>query len=302
MPPLDGTMLSYSCRWDQIFVSTELPHRYRNHIFEIHLHRDIIHRQQSDITWEKCYTNHLKDISFLGWSIIKGGSVVDILVIIPAYNEEATIKKTVMNLIQTCPYDYIVINDGSTDRTLDILKENRFHYLDLPVNLGIGGAMQTGYRYALRKGYQYAIQLDADGQHDPKDLEKLVAEIKQSGCDMVIGSRFVEKTNYKGSPFRRMGILYFYYLLYFLSGVKITDPTSGYRIVNRNVMREFANYYPVDYPEVEVIAKLAKKGYKIKEIKVEMNARQGGRSSITPLKSLYYMTKVTFTSLIRSIF
>jgi len=100
---------------------------------------------------------------------------VDILVIIPAYNEEAVIKNTVTNLMKTCPYDYIVINDGSTDRTLDILKENQFHYLDLPVNLGIGGAMQTGYRYALQKGYQYAIQLDADGQHNPKDLENLVS-------------------------------------------------------------------------------------------------------------------------------
>jgi glycosyltransferase involved in cell wall biosynthesis len=233
---------------------------------------------------------------------VKGGEIVDILVIIPAYNEEAAIKDTVTNLIKTCPYDYIVINDGSTDRTLDILKENKFHYLDLPVNLGIGGAMQTGYRYALQKGYQYAIQLDADGQHNPKDLENLVSEIKNSSYDMVIGSRFVQKTDYKGSFFRRMGILYFYYLLYMIAGIKITDPTSGYRIVNRKVMREFANYYPVDYPEVEVLAKLAKKGYKIKEIKVDMNARQGGKSSITPLKSLYYMTKVTFISVIRSIF
>lgn len=226
----------------------------------------------------------------------------NVLVIIPAYNEEAAIRNTLLTLIQTCPYDYIVVNDGSTDRTQDILDGYGFHHLDLPINLGIGGAMQTGYRYAFRKGYQYAIQLDADGQHNPKDLERLVTEIKQSGCDMVIGSRFLEKTNYKGSPFRRIGILYFCGLLYCLSQIKITDPTSGYRIVNRNVIREFAHHYPVDYPEVEVIAKLAKKGYKIKEIKVEMNRRQGGKSSITPLKSLYYMTKVTFTSLIRAIF
>ncbi|MBB6282033.1 glycosyltransferase family 2 protein [Geobacillus subterraneus] len=225
-----------------------------------------------------------------------------VLVIIPAYNEEATIQNTVLNLQRTCPYDYIVINDGSTDRTGDILDQSGFYHLDLPVNLGIGGAMQTGYRYAFEHGYDYAIQLDADGQHDPNDLKTLVREIITSGYDMVIGSRFVERTNYKGSPFRRLGILYFCYLLYFACGVKITDPTSGYRIVNHRVIREFAREYPIDYPEVEVIARLAKKGYQIKEVKVEMNARQGGRSSITPFKSLYYMTKVTFTSLIRAIF
>jgi hypothetical protein len=119
---------------------------------------------------------------------------------------------------------------------------------------------------------------------------------------MVIGSRFIEKTNYKGSLMRRIGILYFYYLLLFISRIKITDPTSGYRIVNRKIIKEFSKYYPVDYPEVEVLVKLAQKKYRIKEIKVEMKNRQGGRSSITPLKSLYYMTKVTFISLIRSVF
>ncbi|AGT33492.1 glycosyltransferase family 2 protein [Geobacillus stearothermophilus] len=225
-----------------------------------------------------------------------------VLVIIPAYNEEATIRHTVLRLQRTCPYDYLVINDGSTDRTGEILDQCGFRHLDLPVNLGIGGAMQTGYRYALEHGYDYAIQLDADGQHDPDDLETLVAEIAASDYDMVIGSRFVEKTGYKGSRLRRLGILYFCFLLYLACGVKITDPTSGYRIVNRRIIREFARDYPVDYPEVEVIARLAKKGYRIKETKVEMNARQGGRSSITPLKSLYYMTKVTFTSLIRAMF
>lgn len=225
-----------------------------------------------------------------------------VLIIIPAYNEEDSIYNTVDKLTRTCKYDYVVINDGSTDRTREILEENNFNYIDLPVNLGIGGAMQTGYKYALRNDYEYAIQLDADGQHDPEDLENLVNEIKQSNYDMVIGSRFVEKTNYKGSFMRRIGILYFYYLLLFISRIRVTDPTSGYRIVNKRVIEEFAKYYPVDYPEVEVIVKLTQKKYRIKEIKVEMKNRQGGKSSITPLKSLYYMTKVTFISLIRSVF
>ncbi|MEK4177367.1 glycosyltransferase family 2 protein [Aeribacillus sp. FSL K6-1305] len=225
-----------------------------------------------------------------------------VLIIIPAYNEEDTIYNTVKKLVETCKYDYVVINDGSTDGTRRILEENNLNYIDLPINLGIGGAMQTGYKYALKHGYEYAIQLDADGQHDPDDLEKLVAEIERSQYDMVIGSRFIEKTNYKGSLMRRIGILYFYYLLLFISRIKITDPTSGYRIVNRKIIKEFSKYYPVDYPEVEVLVKLAQKKYRIKEIKVEMKNRQGGRSSITPLKSLYYMTKVTFISLIRSVF
>jgi glycosyltransferase involved in cell wall biosynthesis len=225
-----------------------------------------------------------------------------VLIIIPAYNEQDSIYSTVTKLINTCDHDYVVINDGSTDRTKKVLEANGFNFIDLPVNLGIGGAMQTGYKYALKYGYDYAIQLDADGQHDPRDLENLITEIKTSNYDMVIGSRFVEKTAYKGSLSRRIGIMYFYYLLLLIARIKITDPTSGYRIVNSKVIKEFSRYYPVDYPEVEVIVKLSNKKYQIKEIKVEMQNRQGGQSSITPLKSIYYMTKVTFISLIRSVF
>lgn len=225
-----------------------------------------------------------------------------ILIIIPAYNEEDTIHHTVNLLRNSCSYDFIVVNDGSTDRTEEILNEHQIPHISLAANLGIGGAMQTGYIYAYRNGYDYAIQLDADGQHDPKDLEKLVQAITGSDYDMVIGSRFVEKTGYKGSWIRRLGIYYFYYMLKWIAHIKVTDPTSGYRIVNRKVMREFVRHYPVDYPEVEVLVKLAHQHFKIKEIKVEMNERQGGQSSITPFRSIYYMLKVTFFSLIRSVF
>ena len=121
----------------------------------------------------------------------------NVLIIIPAYNEEANIYHTISNLINHCQYDYLVVNDGSTDGTAEILKDNRFNHVNLPVNLGIGGAMQTGYKYAYRHGYDYAIQLDADGQHDPSDLKNLVEEIERSNFDMVIGSRFVEKTDRK---------------------------------------------------------------------------------------------------------
>ncbi|REB08873.1 glycosyltransferase family 2 protein [Sporosarcina sp. BI001-red] len=222
------------------------------------------------------------------------------LIIIPAYNEESQIARTIQSLEGFDSFDYLVVNDGSKDRTKTILEENKFHHVSLPVNLGIGGAMQTGYKYAERHGYEYAIQLDADGQHDPSDLVKLLDAIVTSDADMVIGSRFVEKTGYKGTNTRRAGIYYFYTMLRFITGVKVSDPTSGYRIVNRSVIQYFAQEYPVDYPEVEVIVQLARKKKKILEVSVEMNSRQGGVSSITPLKSIYYMLKVTFFSVIRS--
>lgn len=225
-----------------------------------------------------------------------------VLVIIPAYNEEEAIYSTISNLANTKEFDYIVVNDGSTDGTKAILDKYNINHLDLPINLGIGGAMQTGYKYALRNKYDYAIQLDADGQHDPSEIGHLIKEIKTSKYDMIIGSRFVEESGYKGSKARRAGIYYFYYMLKLLTGIKVTDPTSGYRIVNKKIIEEFAKRYPVDYPEVEVIVDLTKKNYKIKELKVEMKNRQGGVSSITPLKSIYYMIKVSFFSLIRRVF
>lgn len=223
----------------------------------------------------------------------------EVLVIIPAYNEEETIASTVRSLQEATDYDYLVVNDGSSDGTRQILQRNGYRHLDLPINLGIGGAMNTGYTYAYRQGYEYALQLDADGQHDPRDLERLMTEIRAGGCDMVIGSRFVERSRYEAGVARRFGIYYFQHLIRLLSGLKITDPTSGYRVVNRRVMEEFVRDYPNDYPEVEVLISLARRGYRVKEITVDMRSRQGGSSSITPLKSLYYMAKVTLFLVIR---
>lgn len=223
----------------------------------------------------------------------------NVLIIVPAYNEEQAILKTVDQL-KKLNYDFVVINDGSSDRTGELLRRHHVPHISLPVNLGIGGAVQTGYQYAEHKGCDYAIQLDADGQHNPEDLQHLIEEMRRLEADMLIGSRFLEKTNYKGDLSRRIGILYFDYLLRLIAGIRVTDPTSGYRIVNRRVIKWFAKDYPVDYPEVEVLVKLARKGYKIRETKVEMNARQGGVSSINARKSIYYMAKVTFLSLIRS--
>lgn len=226
----------------------------------------------------------------------------DLLVIIPAYNEEATISSTVNRLQEVTGYDHVVINDGSTDGTRRVLQKNGFSYLDLPLNLGIGGAMHTGFKYAWRLGYDYALQLDADGQHDPNDLEKLIGAMRSGEWDMVIGSRFVEESDYSGSRLRRFGIRYFQHLIRLLTGWTIADPTSGYRVVNRRVIEEFVRNYPNDYPEVEVLVTLARKGYRVSEVTVDMRERQGGVSSITPARSLYYMAKVTLFLIIRRFF
>lgn len=226
----------------------------------------------------------------------------DILVIIPAYNEEATLAKTVNELKRHTSYDFVVVDDGSKDRTPDIIREEGFPSLRHAVNLGIGGSMQSGYKYADRGGYEYAIQLDADGQHRPEDIAKLVDEITTHGWDMVIGSRFVAKSSYRGSLSRRLGIFYFHQLIRLLTGIPVHDPTSGFRIVGRAAIEQFARSYPTDYPEVEVLVSLSKHGFRIKEISVEMRGRQGGTSSINWSKSLYYMLKVTMFSLIRKSF
>lgn len=226
----------------------------------------------------------------------------DVLIIIPAYNEEEVIVHTIRNLQLHCNYDYIIVDDGSKDRTPHIIKEHGLNSLRLPINLGIGSSMQTGYKYAYRQGYDYAVQLDADGQHDGQDVARLIEEIRNSDYDMVIGSRYVRRSSYKGSISRRIGIYYFHLLLRLLTGHRIYDPTSGYRIVNRKVIEQFASYYSMDYPEVESIVTLVKNKFRVREISVEMNRRKGGISSINWNRSIYYMLKVTMVSIIRRSF
>ena len=183
------------------------------------------------------------------------------LIIIPAYNEQESIKKTVEDIIKNAPeFDYIVINDCSTDRTKEICETEKFNVVHLPVNLGIGGAVQTGYLYAARNGYDIAVQIDGDGQHDPKFLSKMAEFIEAEHADMVIGSRFINKEGFQSSGARRVGIKYFTMLIKLLTGAKITDPTSGLRMVNREIIEFFAEEYPKDYPEPEsVVAILRRK-------------------------------------------
>lgn len=215
-----------------------------------------------------------------------------ILVIIPAYNEEGAIVETINNLKRHCKnVDYIIINDCSKDRTLQICNENNFNVINLPINLGIGGAVQTGYKYAYRMGYDIAIQMDADGQHDPKYISELVSKI-EDGNNMVIGSRFIEKDGFQSTFIRRMGINLYSGIIKILTKKEIKDTTSGYRAVDRKIIKMFANSYPVDYPEPETDALIAKNNFKIVELPMKMKERDTGSSSITPIKSIYYAIKV----------
>lgn len=224
------------------------------------------------------------------------------LIIIPAYNEGENIEKTIKTIQENAQgFDYIIINDCSTDNTRDICEEKGYNFINLPINLGIGGAVQTGYLYGYEEGYDMAVQVDGDGQHDPKFLSVMADYLEKNKLDMVIGSRFIEKEGFQSSGARRMGIKYFTCLIKLLTGKKITDPTSGLRMVNREVMKIFAYDYPKDYPEPESVVAILRKNKKVEEIPVIMKAREGGVSSISPKKSIYYMVKVTLAILIEKI-
>ncbi len=221
------------------------------------------------------------------------------IVIIPAFNESASIVNTVKDIEENSEgFDYIIINDRSTDDTLDVCRKNHLNILDLPLNLGIGGAVQTGYWYAYENGYDIAVQFDGDGQHDAKYLNTMAEHLAKHNLDMVIGSRFITNEGFQSSGARRMGIKYFTFLIKLLTGKKITDPTSGYRMCNRKVIKLFSNQYPKDYPEPETVVALIKRGLNVDEIPVVMRAREEGVSSISPKKSIYYMFKVTLAILI----
>ena len=226
-----------------------------------------------------------------------------ILMIIPAYNEENNIKDTVNSIINLndSNIDYIVINDGSTDNTLQVLKNNNFNFINLPTNLGIGGAVQTGYKYALYNNYDIAIQFDGDGQHNAEYINSLVKEI-ENGNDLVIGSRFITNLEgFKSTKIRRVGIVILSSLIKLFTGKKITDPTSGFRACNKKIINLFSSDYPTDYPEPDTAVKIIKKNFKVKEIPVIMNERKKGKSSINIFKSIYYMIKVSLSIIISSI-
>ncbi len=227
------------------------------------------------------------------------------LVIIPAYNESENLLRVIRDIeVNAKGYDYIIINDASTDSTRDICEENGLHYLDLATNLGIGGAVQTGYKYALVEGYDLAVQIDGDGQHDAASL-LLLEEALLGGdtpADLVIGSRFIDKKGFQSTRLRRVAIVWISGLIKLFTGKKITDPTSGFRMCRRNVISVFAEKYPWDYPEPESVTGLLVRGFQVREIPVEMKARQGGKSSLSnPLRALFYMIKVSLGIMIEAI-
>lgn len=215
-----------------------------------------------------------------------------ILVIIPCYNEEKNIEKTVNNLIKN-NLDYVIINDGSKDKSLEVIKKNNFNHVNLSNNLGIGAAVQTGYKYAHEHGYDIAIQFDGDGQHDVNYIKIITEPIKKKEADMVIGSRFVgNESGFKSTQIRRIGINLLSFLLKLISGKKIKDMTSGFRAVNKDIIAIFAKDYPQEYPEPVTNLSLAKRRFKIKEVAVKMKEREHGKSSINAIKSVYYMFNV----------
>lgn len=223
---------------------------------------------------------------------------MNVALIIPCFNEEDVVLALYSEISRTSfPEGIMVtpvfINDCSTDNTRQIFIDHQMIFLDLPVNLGIGGAVQAGYKYAFRKGYDIAVQMDGDGQHPPSEVHKILKLITDGEADVAIGSRYLTKEGFQSSSLRRTGINYFRWLNKKLVGVTVYDSTSGYRALNRRALELVSGYYPDEYPEPEAIVLYALHGLSIRETPVIMRERQGGRSSIRTYKTVYYMFKVT---------
>lgn len=225
-----------------------------------------------------------------------------VLIVIPCYNEEASIPSVLNELQQTIlPGGYqmqvLVINDCSKDNTSAVAKRSHATVIDLPVNLGIGGAVQTGIIYARDNDFDLAIQLDGDGQHPPKELAKLIGFHLENGANIVIGSRFLQKEGFQSSFARRLGIKYFHWLNRLMTGLHIYDSTSGFRLFDRAAIKLASVNYPDEYPEPESLVVFSKAGLKIAEVAVIMSPRLGGKSSIRHFGSLYYCVKVSLAML-----
>ena len=225
-----------------------------------------------------------------------------VLAIIPAYNEATALPGVLRDLQEHLPCaDVVVVNDGSTDTTSAVAKAQGAWVVDLPINLGIGGAVQTGFIFAHRGDYDVAFQLDGDGQHLASELPRIIDPVVAGDFDAVIGSRFLGVRSYRVPWSRRLGIQALNLVCSILSGTRVTDATSGFRAYNRTAIALLARTYPQDYPEPEVIITLRKHRLRVSEVPVRMQARLAGRSSITPIRSTYYMAKVTLALVIHAL-
>jgi glycosyltransferase involved in cell wall biosynthesis len=219
---------------------------------------------------------------------------VRVAAIVPAFNEARNLPRLAERFRACAPKcDVCVVDDGSTDDTARVAASLGWDVLRLPMNLGIGGAVQAGYLWAWERGYEVAVQIDGDGQHDPADLGALLAPLTSGTADLVVGSRFLSQGGFRSTAVRRAGIGYLSWFLRFRCGARVTDPTSGFRAASRDAIGLFARYYPSDYPEPEAIALTRRAGLRIAEVPVRMHERAHGRSSINAARTLYYLVKVS---------
>lgn len=223
-----------------------------------------------------------------------------VLIMVPAFNEGRSVGRLVKELRALYPqYDVLVVNDGSWDETRRRAQEAGARVVSLPYNLGIGGAVGTGFKIADQENYDVAVQIDGDGQHDPALLRNVLEPVLTGQLDLCIGSRFLShQSPFKSTYLRRIGIRFFSALLGLMTGVRLSDPTSGFRAVSKTLIPHFARYYPIDFPEPEAIQMANRFGAKIGEVPVNMRKRLGGISSIRYFSGFYYMVKVTFAILI----
>jgi glycosyltransferase involved in cell wall biosynthesis len=230
-------------------------------------------------------------------------SATRIVAVVPAWNEEGAIGSVIDEIARARPAsEVVVVDDASTDDTAAVALRHGATVLRLPFNVGIGGAVQTGFRYALAQGYDRAVRLDGDGQHDASQIPKILAPLEAGEADLVIGSRFVDPGSSYRPPFaRRLGIRVFARLVSVLGGQRVTDTTSGFVALDRAGIALFAAEYPHDYPEVEATLVALRSGLRLVQVQVEMRERTAGVSSITFLRSLYYIVKVTLAVLVASV-
>ena len=222
-----------------------------------------------------------------------------LVVVVPAFNEEASLGGLLAEIRAALPQvPILVVSDGSKDRTVDVARAAGVRVLDLPHNLGVGGAVQAGFQYAVRNGFGYVLRMDGDGQHPPAEAEKLIARMVESGADLVVGSRFGATRECVSSRFRYMGIRALALFLSWICKARISDPTSGFWLVSRPLLDYFAGYYPTDYPEPEALALLRRQGYSFAEAPARFRERQAGQSSIGFVDALYYMVKVGLALLV----